>query len=86
MRQRTVGSTHDGESAKMQKSTVRITELPPNSQWIRDNLMGDGPKCFVVDIAESSSNDFVNIVLKTTPDANLRERDLVKDLDLAVAG
>jgi DNA gyrase/topoisomerase IV subunit A len=70
-------------------TAIRITELPPKKwtgtyiEWIRENLIGDSAKCFVVDIIESSSNDFVNILLKTKPDANIRQRDLVKDLKLS---
>lgn len=70
-------------------TTIRITELPPKRwtgpyiEWIRETLIGDAAKCFVTDIVESSSNDFVNILLKTRPNADIRQRDLVKDLKLS---
>lgn len=71
-------------------AAVRITELPPKVwttpyvEWVREHLVGDGPNCFVVDIIDSSTHDDVNLLIKTKPTADLRNRDLVKDLKLAI--
>lgn len=77
---------------KVESATaVRITELPPKTwttpyvEWIREHLVGDGSKRFVLDIIDSSTHDDVNLLVRTKADANLAERNLAKDLKLTVA-
>lgn len=53
-----------------EKGTILITELPPKVwtsqyvEWVRETLMGDGPRCCVTEIEDASTHDCVNLLLK----------------------
>ena len=71
-------------------TSIRITELPPKVwttpyiEWIRQHLVGDEAKHFVLDIIDSSTHDDVNLLVKTKADADLANRDLAKNLKLTL--
>lgn len=69
-------------------TTLRITELPPKTwtapyiEWLREHLIGDGDKCFVVSVEDHSLDSNVNLLIKAKSTVSLEERDIVKDFKL----
>lgn len=67
-------------------TTIEITELPPKVwtapyiEWLREHLIGDGDKKFVLKVTDCSTHDAVAIVIKTKP--QLKDRDMLKELKL----
>ena len=77
-----------GVYAIVDATTIRITELPPKQwttpyvEWLREHMIGDGDKKFVLKVTDCSTHDGVDILIKTKPVA-LQDKDLVKELRLS---
>tara|TARA_B110000046_G_scaffold185396_1_gene226851 strand:- start:2212 stop:5910 length:3699 start_codon:yes stop_codon:yes gene_type:complete len=80
-----------GTYALESATTLRITELPPKVwtspyvEWMREHLIGEADKCFVVSIEDHSLDSNVNLLIKTksgSPVA-LKDRDIVKECKLS---